>query len=75
MSNTTEHIWNECKITNKKFTTKNRFTRHLTSIGVTPKSYYDRFHKKDGEGICSCGNETTFREELRYLKSCSLKCS
>jgi hypothetical protein len=39
--------------------------------------YYDKFLKKDGDGICSeCENKTTFRSlNHGYSKTCSKKCA
>jgi len=43
------------------------------------KEYYDKFFKKDGEGVCSnpnCSNETSFQYLTSgYSKHCSYKCS
>lgn len=43
----------------------------------TAQSYYDRFFKKPGEGLCkTCGCDTPFRGILKgYQKFCSNKCA
>jgi len=51
---------------------KHVFFKHK---GYTPKSYYDEFLRKDDEGICECGQETTFRGAGGgYLEFCSHAC-
>lgn len=44
---------------------------------LSSKEYYDRYLKRDGEGICPvCGKETKFQNISKgYLKHCSCKCS
>jgi hypothetical protein len=51
---------------------KHVFSKHKD---YTKKSYYDSFLRKDGEGICECGQETSFRGAGRgYLEFCSHAC-
>lgn len=44
---------------------------------ITAQAYYDKYIKKDNEGICAnCGKPTTFRGLTKgYLEYCSSKCS
>ena len=43
---------------------------------MTPKQYYDKYIRKEGEGICPvCGEETSFdRIPTGYKEFCSTKC-
>jgi hypothetical protein len=42
---------------------------------LTSKQYYDKYIRKEGEGLCiQCGKETKFLN-WKYQKFCSLKCS
>jgi hypothetical protein len=69
-----KEIWEECKITNKRFTSMRGFLNHLRSINMTSKEYYDMFHKTSEEGKCYCGNDTKYHS-LKYKKYCSDACS
>jgi len=67
-----------CKICNKEINySKFNFFRHLNKDhNKTTKEYYDLFFRKEHEGICYCGKETTFKNSiLGYFKFCSGKCS
>lgn len=64
----------KCLICDKEFL---MLGKHLSVHKITCKEYYDRFLKKEKEGICYCGNETKFYRDLKngYRKTCSTKCS
>ena len=48
---------------------------HFKHKTYTTKSYYDEFLRSEGEGICECGSETTFRGAGQgYLEFCSHAC-
>ena len=48
---------------------------HFKHKTYTTKTYYDEFLRSDGEGICECGTETTFRGAGQgYLEFCSHTC-
>ena len=52
--------------------------RHAQLIhGYTSQEYYDKFIKKDGEGVCSvCGKPTKFYGvKAGYKKTCSRSCN
>lgn len=64
-----------CKICGSKV---KRLGTHVSTVhDIEPKEYYDRYIKKEHEGICtSCGKETTFLGITKgYRKFCSQKCS
>ena len=65
-----------CKICGASFETASGLGRHVAlTHKVSRKEYYDRFFKKEGEGLCKvCGKPTTFRCG-RYLDYCSSKCA
>jgi len=66
-----------CLICQSEFRNINSIMKHVffKHKGYTPKSYYDEFLRKDGEGICECGQETTFRGAGGgYLEFCSHAC-
>lgn len=67
-------IWNTCLIDNRKFTTCRAFLNHLRELKITSKQYYDRYHKKDTEGICYCGKETKYHG-FSYKKYCAASCA
>lgn len=70
----------ECKICGR--TLIRGFGKHVKSQhGITPKDYYDKFLKKDGDGICKvCGDPTEFawrekgKKRLWYNEYCSRSC-
>jgi len=61
----------------------NRECKNITSLSshirqfhkIKIKEYYDKFMRKDKEGICYCGKETKFNGLKGYLSFCSTKCS
>ena len=55
-----------------------KIASHLTNHHkMTDKQYYDKYLKKENEGICViCGKPTKFLDSRQgYLKTCSEKCS
>lgn len=69
-----KNIWSKCKITGKTFSSARGFLNHLRTLKMTSKEYYDKFHKTDDEGICYCGNPTSYHG-FRYKKYCSDVCA
>lgn len=67
----------KCSICEKEFETIRALSNHLRfEEGIIAKEYYDKYLKKDGEGICTCGNPTKFDSlSTGYKHHCSLKCS
>ena len=68
-----------CYICNQDFKSYKGLASHLKQkhSDITTKEYYDRFYKKEGEGVCPvCGKETKFIGRLNrgYSKHCSSKC-
>lgn len=62
------------KINNKTHETYYHFMHYLRChTDFTTKSYYDTFHKKEGEGICKCGKPIKWRSG-GYGKWCSRTC-
>ena len=51
-------------------------SKHIRKHNLTTKEYYDKYLKKDNEGICPvCNKETKFLGiEQGYAKFCSNKC-
>jgi endogenous inhibitor of DNA gyrase (YacG/DUF329 family) len=66
-----------CKICGKEFKNYKALGRHLITHKITSKEYYDKFLKKENEGICPvCRKETTYLDLRRgYRKFCSNKCA
>lgn len=67
----------KCKECGQEFTKIDCVTRHAKMIHkMEPKAYYDKWFKKDGEGICKCcGTETKYWNlEHGYREFCSRKC-
>jgi group I intron endonuclease len=66
-----------CKICGREFKNYKSFSNHLRAHKITAKGYYDKFFKKEGEGIClACGKETSFISlKEGYRKFCSYSCA
>ena len=67
----------KCKECGQEFTKIDCVTRHAKMVHkIEPKSYYDKWFKKEGEGICKCcGTETKYWNlEHGYRDFCSRKC-
>ena len=67
----------KCAICKKEFDNITGVSYHIRTHNITSKEYYDKYMKKEGEGICVvCGNETRFITlKLGYYRPCSYKCS
>ena len=68
----------KCKVCNKEFKNATALTSHLNSKhSLSSKTYYDKYIKKDNEGVCPiCGKITRYtRLSTGYKKFCSIKCS
>lgn len=67
----------KCKECGQEFTKIDCVTRHAKMVHkIEPKVYYDKWFKKEGEGICKCcGTETKYWNlEHGYREFCSRKC-
>lgn len=67
----------KCYICGKEYHNKG-ISHHITKLHkITVKEYYDKYLKKDGEGICpTCGKETQFLEiTTGYRKFCCPRCA
>ena len=65
----------ECKICGRKFEKSLGLAAHIQKHGITLKSYYDMYMKKDFEGKCKiCGKDTKFKGLRGYSTYCSSKC-
>ena len=68
----------KCEECGKLIVNNNGLASHIRRAHqMTPKQYYDKFLKKENEGICPvCGKETTFwKLAIGYGKHCSISCS
>ena len=65
-----------CQICNRSISKKG-FGSHLFSHNISAKEYYDKYLKKEIEGICPvCSKETPFLKISKgYQTHCSIKCS
>ena len=68
-----EFICNEC---GDLFNIAENLGKHIKYHNMTNKEYYDKWIKKENEGICSvCKSDTVFIGiQAGYRKYCSLKC-
>lgn len=67
----------KCKECGQEFAKIDCVTRHAKMVHkIEPKAYYDKWFKKEGEGICKCcGTETKYWNlEHGYREFCSRKC-
>lgn len=67
----------KCKECGQEFTKIDCVTRHAKMVHkMDPKAYYDKWFKKEDEGICKCcGTETKYWNlEHGYREFCSRKC-
>lgn len=67
----------KCKECGQEFTKIDCVTRHAKMVHkIEPKVYYDKWFKKESEGICKCcGTETKYWNlEHGYREFCSRKC-
>lgn len=67
----------KCKECGQEFTKIDCVTRHAKMVHkMEPKAYYDKWFKKEDEGICKCcGAETKYWNlEHGYREFCSRKC-
>lgn len=67
-----------CEICNKEFDNYKGLSSHIRQThNITSKYYYDKYLKKDTEGICPvCGKETPFIKISKgYQKHCCQTCS
>lgn len=67
-----------CELCNKEFESLRSLGLHLSHShkGYSHKEYYDKYLKKEGDGICPvCGKETKWKGGLHgYARTCSISC-
>ncbi|MCQ2210871.1 MAG: hypothetical protein MJZ34_11310 [Paludibacteraceae bacterium] len=65
-----------CLICQKEFDSIRHLSLHLKSHKMGSREYYDKFLKKEFEGICTCGNETKFLDLTNgYQRFCCSRCA
>jgi hypothetical protein len=67
----------KCQKCDKKYSTLSHLSRHAGTIHGNKKEYYDRYLKKEKEGICfECGKPTEYTNKWQnaYKIYCSDKC-
>lgn len=65
----------KCKICGYEASARQGFNNHLKHHHIKSKDYYDEYLKKEGDGICHCGNPTKFRDMwYGYNKHCCKRC-
>lgn len=66
-----------CEICKQDGLTNNNFCKHIKNHNILPKEYYDKYLKKENEGICpTCGKETSFINIIKgYAWHCNQKCA
>lgn len=67
----------KCEICGKEVISIKALSQHILNHKITSKEYYDKYFKKENEGICLfCKSETKFKSlKEGYQKYCNLKCS
>jgi len=65
----------KCSICLKEFKKANKLSLHLNDHNISKKEYYDKYLKKENEGVCYCGNFCNFKSlTTGYHTYCSSKC-
>jgi len=66
-----------CEICKKEFEYINNLSKHINIHNITKQKYYDKYLKKENEGICKeCGRLTKFENlGFGYRNFCGIKCS
>jgi hypothetical protein len=67
----------QCQICRKIYVNIKDLGHHLKTHKITTKNYYDKYFKKETEGLClECGSETSFIDSSEgYRLFCSRQCS
>lgn len=70
----------KCLVCDKIFNKNIILGAHIISMHknlfISVKDYYDKYIKKEGEGICACGEETRYVNVIKgYNKRCSNYCT
>ena len=66
-----------CKICDKEFKNIRSLVAHIVnskSHNISPKNYYDKFFRKENEGVCKVYGKETKYMGFTYLIYCSHKC-
>lgn len=66
-----------CQICKQSYPTlKSLFLHFNQKHKLSAKAYYDKFLKKEGEGMCCCGKDTRYKNLSKgYVDYCSIRCS
>jgi hypothetical protein len=68
-----------CKVCDEEKDNSRKLSKHIRDChkNFTIKEYYDKFEKKENDGICSvCGNETKYGGLIvGYKKTCGKNCA
>ena len=66
----------KCGICGREFSCNRNLSIHIVKTHhVTLKEYYDKYLKKENDGLCiNCNNPTNFINIVGYRKYCSVKC-
>lgn len=65
----------KCQICFKEFPSYHSIAAHMRGHKMTFKSYYDKYLRSDGDGVCpECQSETNFNRGS-YEKYCSARCA
>jgi len=67
----------KCEVCDKNFSSKAALSAHIFGKHkITSKERFDRDFKKEGAGVCICGNETPFKNITKgYCEFCSMSCA
>jgi len=64
-----------CEICDREFKDIPSLSIHIRSHKISSKDYYDKYFKKENEGICYCGKQTNYKNmNVGYHEYCSVKC-
>lgn len=64
-----------CLECNQSFESKSKLSYHIFHThNLTSKMYYDKYLKKDNDGIClNCGRPTLFKNLVRVIRNLAAK--
>lgn len=64
-----EHMAYSCQICNKEYKRNNELAKHIKTHNISIQAYYDKYLRKEDEGVCPCCGKATNFINLRQRLS------